>query len=72
MSTQPLAIIVVLGLALGVLFLAWFAVAACIQNGNDAEFERRIEVMKAMGWTEWPTETPSAKGDYPADDDNEA
>ena len=64
MSTQLLAIICVIGLALGALGLAVFAVAAAVQSGNDAEWERRIEAMKALGWLP----NASANGDYLADE----
>lgn len=60
--TQPYFIMLLAGA--GLLFLAWVALAACVQSGNDAEIERRIEMMKALGWQEWP----SAKGDYLADE----
>lgn len=71
MSTELVVVCVVVGGALGLLFMAWFALAACVQSGNDAEWERRIEVMKALGWTQWPAELPSANGDYPASSDSD-
>lgn len=35
-----MTVLVLLGLALGLLFMGWFALAACVQSGNDAEAER--------------------------------
>jgi len=67
MSTQLLAIICVIGLALGALGLAVFAVAAAVQSGNDAEWERRIEAMKALGWLP----NAAANLDYLADMETE-
>jgi len=65
-STELVALFVV-GLALGLLFVTWFTVAACVQSGDDAEIERRLEIMTALGWTEWP----SANADYPASSDSD-
>lgn len=55
MSTQLIALLIVLALAIGALFAAWFAIAACILSGDIAESERQAEALKAMGWQEWPT-----------------
>lgn len=43
-----------------------FAVSACIQSGDIAEHERRIEALKALGWAEFQA---SANCDYAASDD---
>jgi hypothetical protein len=71
-STQLLAIFLVLFVALVVLFSAWFALAAVNVSGREeqdqAEWERRIATMRALGWADWP---PSAKPDYPADPDED-
>ena len=44
-----------------------FAVAAAVQSGNDAEWERRIEAMKALGWLP----NAAANLDYLADMETE-
>jgi hypothetical protein len=64
--TQLVAIFVVLGLALGVLFVAWTVLASCRVSGDVTEHERRIEALKALGWAEW---CASANGDYLASSD---
>lgn len=66
MSTQLVAIMAVLGLALVFLLVAW---SALVVSGREEEEQQQwIETMAAVGRQEWP----SAKGDYPADNDNEA
>jgi hypothetical protein len=67
-STQPIAICVVLGLALLILFVGWSALA--VSQREEREQQQWIETMAAIGQQQWPQEDPSAKGDYPADEDN--
>lgn len=63
MSTQLVAIFVVLGLALLALVIGWSALA--VSQREEQELRRWIETMRAVGWQEWPAST---KGDYSADD----
>ena len=48
MSTQPIAICVVLGLALWILFLGWGALA--VSQREEQDQRRWIETMMAVGW----------------------
>lgn len=51
MSTQLIAVVAVIGLAIGALFMAAFAVAACQMSSEISQYEERHA---------------SANGDYPA------
>lgn len=48
--------LVLVGLGLGVAGLLMFVLSACVQSGNDAEHERRIEALRALSWQEWPAD----------------
>lgn len=61
MSTQLVAIFVVLGLALVVLLFGWGALA--VASREEADLARWLETMAAVGRAEWPA---SANDDYPA------
>lgn len=65
MSTQPIVIMLVLGLALFVLFVGW---GALVVSGQEEEDQQRwIETMAAAGRQEWPAEA-TANCDYLADE----
>lgn len=48
MSTQLIAIVLVLGLVLFVLFVAWCTLAACVLSGRISENERQAEILAAL------------------------
>ena len=56
MDTQLIAILIVLFLALGILFLAWFVLAAVMLSSEISESERQADALKAMGWQQWPND----------------
>ena len=68
MNTQLIAIFAILGLGVFFMLVAWSALA--VSQREEREQQRWIETMAAVGQQEWPHEAPSAKGDYPADEDN--
>jgi len=51
-----MVIALVIGLALAGLGMAVFAVAAAMQAGDDAEMERRLDALRALGAAEWPVD----------------
>lgn len=61
MSTQLVAIFVVLGGGLLFLVFAWYALA--VSGREERDQQGWLETMAAMGWQEWPAEA-SANADY--------
>lgn len=51
-----MVIALVIGMALLGLGMAVFALAAAVQAGDDAEMERRLDALRALGAAEWPTD----------------
>ena len=46
--------ILLAALGIGMAALLLFVLGACVQSGNDAEHERRLDALRALGWQEWP------------------